>query len=93
MVTRKLGSRRQIDNTSTLYLESCPAASNNNREHQYQHQFLSFAPEYSSLDVNGQSQMPVDKIQFVITTNHINKPKDNYKREEGQGQGVVLGPF
>ena len=91
MVTRKLGSRRQIDNTSTLYLESCPAASNNNREHQYQHQFLSFAPEYSSLDVNGQFQMPVDKIQFVIiTTNHI---KENYKREEGQGQGVIFGPF
>ena len=90
MVTRKLGSRRQIDNTSTLYLESCPAASNNNREHQYQHQFLSFAPEYSSLDVNGQFQMPVDKIQFVITTNHI---KENYKQEEGQGQGVIFGPF
>ena len=92
MVARKLGSRRQIDNTSTLYLESCPAASNN-REHEYQHQFLSFAPEYSSLYVNSQSQMPVDKIQFVITTNHINKPKKNYKREEGQEQGVVFGPF
>ena len=34
--------------------------------------------------------MPVDKIQFVITTNHI---KENYKREEGQGQGVIFGPF